>query len=97
MRDNTRCRALGCRATLLPWGLFCDRHWHLVPLDLQRLIQKTHKNRNRPSKQCQFFIDQAVAELLEFATSGKYRPRDGSFEWSDEPPAKTETEEKLPL
>lgn len=84
---NARCRAVGCQAWMLPWGLFCDRHWVLVPGDLKKLIEKHHRNRRRPSQVCQRFIDMAVKELLEFQTAGHFRPRDGEFEWDDAPPA----------
>lgn len=97
MATMGQCRAIGCRQQLLPWGLFCDRHWHLIPTDIRKFIEKHHRNRQRPSKKCQYWIDQAVVELLELATTGKYRPRDGSFEWTDEPPAPAPETEKLPL
>lgn len=87
MSAGNQCRAIGCRAQLLPWGLFCDRHWYLIESDVRRLIEKHHRNRRRPSKICQAFIDQAVAELLELQTTGQRRPRDQAFMWSDDEPA----------
>lgn len=97
MSQMNQCRAIGCRALLLPFAVFCPRCWSLVPIDIRKLLEKHLRPRKRPSLVCQKWIDMAVAELLEFKTTGHYTPRSGTFMWDDEPPAPPEVEEKLPL
>lgn len=92
---GTNCRAIGCRALLLPYGLFCDRCWPIVPSDLRRLIEKHHRPRHRPSKILEKWIDQAVREVLYFKTEGHHPPRASSFEWDDESPAAVDESKPL--
>lgn len=92
---KTNCRAIGCRALLLPMGLFCDRHWAMVPSDLQRLIGKHHKGTRRPSRILERWLELAVKEVLYVQTEGHPRPTSASFEWDDAPPAAVDDEPKL--
>jgi hypothetical protein len=87
VREHATCLAVGCRALLLPFGLFCDQHWPMVPSDLARLIGKHHRPGRRPSKVLQWWLSQAVTEVLYVQTEGHARPSPGSFEWDDTPPA----------
>jgi hypothetical protein len=89
------CHAVGCRALILPYALFCDECWRKCPSDLKRLIEKHHRPRRRPSKVLERWIAQAVKELLFLKRQGHYRPRDGSFQWDDDAPATTERQESL--
>ena len=93
---STECRAIGCRALLLPYGLFCERCWALVPSDLKRLIEKHHRPRHKPSRTLEKWIAQAMTEVLYIKTEGHPRPQTRTFEWDDPPPA-TPASEPLPL
>lgn len=81
------CLAVGCHARLLPFALFCDRCWPLVPSDLKRCIEKHHRPRKAPSKVLNKWLQMAMDELLELKTTGHHRPRNREFMWDDEPPA----------
>lgn len=89
------CAAVGCRALILPYALFCDECWLKTPSDLKRLIEKHHNPKRRPSKILERWIAQAVKELLYLKTEGHHRPRDGAFEWDDTPAALVEEQESL--
>lgn len=93
--SSTVCRAVGCNALILPFALFCDRCWRVMPSDLKRLIEKHHRPNRRPSQVLEKWIAQAMAELLEFKTSGHFRPRPQLFDWDDTPPAPVEKDEPL--
>lgn len=86
-RRHGECSAIGCRALVLPYVLFCDRCWLLVPSDLKRIVGKHHRPGKKPSAALERVLTQVLAELLEFKTTGHFKPRDGSFMWDDDPPA----------
>lgn len=90
------CAAVGCQALILPYALFCDRCWLLVPSDIKRIIEKHHRPGRRPSQPLERALTQALAELLEFKTTGHYTPRAGAFMWDDAPAAITEQQPELP-
>lgn len=90
------CEAIDCRSIILPFALFCDRCWPLVPSDVKRIIERHHRPSNKHrSGVLQRALDQAVQELLSLKTQGHYLPRNGAFEWDDAPAALNEEQPSL--
>lgn len=94
-RRKGECSAIGCHALVLPYVLFCDRCWPLVPSDLKRIVEKHHRPGKKPSQVLERALTQVLAELLEYKTTGHFKPRDGSFMWDDEPSAPAGVDQPL--
>jgi hypothetical protein len=82
------CRAIGCRAALLDSELFCDRHWRMVPSDVQRLVLAARnpgrEKAGRLTKRCEHWVLRAVDEILWVQTQGHRRPLDTRVEFTEE-------------
>lgn len=76
------CRAIGCRAAILPTELFCERCAALLHSDVARILARQY----RPGKphQSQVFnmtLARAVDEVLYAKTIGHRVPRAQEFEF----------------
>jgi len=76
------CRAVACRALVLPTELFCERCRALLQSDVRRILERTW--RPGAKRQSQIFeqtLERALGEILYAKTEGHRAPRDAEFEW----------------
>jgi hypothetical protein len=82
------CRAIGCLALVLPAEIFCERHWVMVPSDVQRLVLAARnpgrEKAGRLTKRCEHWVALAIDEILWVQTQGHRRQADTRFESDDD-------------
>ena len=79
---GSTCRAIGCRALVLPCVVFCERHDAMLQSDVKIVLGKTFRlGRKVQSKVFDLTLARAREEILFAQTTGHRMPRDGDFEW----------------
>lgn len=83
-----RCHAIGCGtpvARTRAADIFCGEHWALLPPDVQRLVERSYRerfvDRNRWTGEFERVTDLAQAELLSLERCGYRIPQPVPFDF----------------
>jgi len=75
------CRAPSCSTQIPLTRHFCDRHAAMVETDTMRVLDRTFRPGEKPSKVFNATLTKAIEEITLYKLNGHRAPHQGDFEW----------------